>query len=114
MTYSGIITFGASAIQITDPVNGVTTFPPGSSQMARRIVIEPLRGNTHAAYVGLANVTNTGTGAAIQELAVPPASTVPLDRFLDVASGSDHNIDPTVYYVHGTTGEKVKVTLDLI
>jgi len=106
--YSAIITLGSNAIQITDGTNGVTTWPAGS--MARRILVEPLRGNTHNAYVGLSNVTNSGTGAAIQELSIPAAG-IALDRYDDRAGGGSHNIDPTQYYVHGTSTEKVKVTI---
>jgi hypothetical protein len=113
MTYYGIVTFGGSAIQITSVAqdNNGNAYPTGA--MARRVMVEPLRANTHAAYVGLSNVTNNGTGIAIQELAVP-ASGSPLDRFLDTAAGSSHNIDPSIYYVHGFSGEKVKVTIDTI
>ena len=106
--YSGIITFGASPIQLTDPVNGVVGYPLGS--MARRVFVEPLRGNTAAAYVGLSNVTNTGTGPAIQELAAPATNTT-LDRYSDQAVGGSHNIDPSQFWVHGTSGQKVKATI---
>jgi hypothetical protein len=106
--YSGMITFGASPIQLIDPVNGVVGYPLG--QMARRVFAQPLRGNTAAAYVGLSNVTNTGTGPAIQELAAPATNTT-LDRYDDRAGGGSHNIDPSQFWVHGTSGQKVKVTI---
>ena len=109
--YNALITLAASAIQITDASSGVTTWPSGA--MARRIFIEPLRGNSHAAYVGRSDVTNNGTGVAIQEVAAPVAN-VALDRYDDRAGGSDHNLDPTGLYVHGTSGEKLKVTLESI
>jgi len=107
MIYSGTITLGSNAIAITDATNGVA-LPAGA--MARRILIEPLRGNANAAYVGLSTVTNNGTGVAIQELAAPAAGVV-LDRFDDRAGGGSHNIDPSPLFVHGTSGQKLKVTI---
>jgi len=108
MVYSAVITLGASAIRITDAVNGITTLPAGA--FAWRLEIEPLRGNTHASYAGLSDCTNSGTGAAIQELAAPAAAT-PLDRFIVTASGAERYFDPGDYYVHGTSAEKVKATV---
>jgi hypothetical protein len=109
MVYTGVITFGSNAIQITDSANGGVTVP--TRTFFRRILIEPLRTNTHAAYVGLSNVTNDGSGTGvIQELAAP-ATGVALDRFLDMAAGSAHNIPPDIYYVHGFSGEKAKVSV---
>ena len=107
MVYSAIITFGSAAIQLTDATNGVTDWP--AHALARRVLIEPLRGNGAAAYVGLANVSNNGTGVSIQELAAPVTG-VPLDRFNDPVSGA-YLVDPAVFWVHGTSGQKVKVTL---
>jgi hypothetical protein len=111
MVYTAVITFGASAIQLTDNTNGVAAWPEGS--MCRRILIEPVRANMHAAYVGLSDVTNDGSGAGvIQELAVPSSTaSTALDRFIDAASGSHHNIDPSMFWVHGYAGEKVKASL---
>jgi hypothetical protein len=112
VTYSGIATFAGSAIQITSVVtepNG-QSFPPGAA--AKRILIEPLRANTHQAYVGLSNVTNNGTGVAIQELSIPAAG-VALDRFDLRSPGTYHNYDPSIFYVHGFTTEKVKITIDV-
>ena len=107
MTYSALITFGSNAIQLTDATNGVTNWPKGA--LARRVMVEPLRGNGAAAYFGLSDVTNNGTGASIQELAAP-ATGVPLDRFNDPVSGM-YLVDPSVFWVHGTSNQKVKVTL---
>jgi hypothetical protein len=106
--YSGIITFGTSPIQLTDPANGVVGYPLG--QMARRVFAEPLRGNTATSYIGLSNVTNTGSGPAIQELAAPVTNS-PLDRYDDRAGGGSHNIDPSQFWVNGTSRQKVKVTI---
>ena len=109
MVYTALITFGASAVQLTDPTNGITTLPKNA--ICRRVMVEPLRANTHPSYVGTSAVTNDASGTGvIQELATPPAATVALDRFEDVARG-DHNIDPGIYYVHGTTSEKCKATV---
>ena len=106
--YNGTITFGASG---NKNIATELSLPSAvANAAARRVLIEPLRANTHAAWVGYSSLTNVGANK-IQELAQPPAATVPLDRFLDVAAGSDHNIDPTAYCVAGTSGEGVTVTV---
>jgi hypothetical protein len=107
MIYSAVITLGANAIQITG-ASGVTTWPTGA--LARRIFIEPLRGNTHAAWVGDLNVSKNGTGASISEIAAP-LSNVPLDRWNHIVPGDMRSVDPTVFWVHGTSGEKLKVSI---
>ncbi len=56
-------------------------------------------------------MTNDGSGVGvIKELATPPAATVPLDRYDFVDWNGSNAIDPTQYYIHGTTGEKLKAT----
>src|SRR2546421_839405 len=97
-----LITLAASAQQLPalSPVS-----------LVQRILIEPLRTNTHAAYVGLSNVTNDGTGTGvIRELAQPPAATVILDSFEMADWYGVNTIDPTTIWVHGTTGEKLKAS----
>lgn len=107
--YTAVITFGATAIQITDSSAGVTSWP-GGQMFAREILIEPLRTNAAIMSVGNSSVTIDGSGTGvISELAVP--STTPLDRFEISARGSDHNIDPREFYVRGTSTQKCKVTI---
>lgn len=108
MTYNALITFGASPISLTDSTSGVTTWPAGAE--CWHIEIEPLRGNANAAYVGLSNCSNDGLGVSIQEL-MAPASGKALDRFILQVSGSVRNFDPGELFVHGTSGQKAKVTL---
>jgi hypothetical protein len=106
MFYDAIITFGVTnPISITDAALGILTLPANS--LVWKIFIEPLRANTHAAWVGGSNVTKNGTGVAVQELAAPAAG-VPLDRF-DLVTNNDRGVDPSAYYVHGTHLEQVKV-----
>lgn len=107
--YTAVITFGATAIKITDPSSGVTSWP-GGQMFVREIIIEPLRTNAAIMSVGNANVTIDGSGTGvIRELAVP--STIQLDFFNIRARGDSHNIDPNEYYVRGTATQKCKVTL---
>jgi len=95
-----LITFGASAVQFP-------TDAPGLS----RVFCEPLRSNAHVSYVGVAAVTNNGSGiGVIQELAAPPAATVPCDNYNLENEASDDTIDPDQLWAHGTAGEKLKVT----
>lgn len=97
-----LVTFGASAIQLTAP-GGLTT--------VRRIMIEPLRSNTHVCYVGTAAVTNDASGVGVvTELAQPPAATLPVDRFNYQDDTGGNRLDPLDFYVHGTSGEKAKVS----
>jgi hypothetical protein len=108
-TYQAVITFGASAIQITDPVNGVTTWPQ-SDAFARQIFIEPLRTNAAIMSVGLSTVTSDGSGTGvISELSIPSATL--MDRFSVSSTGSHHNIDPREFWVKGTSTQKCKVTI---
>lgn len=97
-----ILTFAAGAQQFPAPPTGV---------QVTAVFAEPLRSNTHVSYVGLSTVTNDASGTGvISELAQPPAATLPVDRF-EIADQDGYNtIDPTVFYGHGTTGEKLKVT----
>ena len=110
MIFSGIITFGGSAVQFTSVLVDTTGAAIPANYQVWRIEAEPLRGNTHVSYVGLSTVTNNGTGASIQELAVPGASAI-MDRFILGAPGFDRAVDPSDYYGHGFSGEKMKVTV---
>lgn len=97
-----VITFGATAVQLSAPA--------GVPATVRRILIEPVRANTHACWVGTAAVTNDGSGTGvIQELAQPPAATIPLDRFDYIDHTGSNRLDPTDFWVHGTSGEKATV-----
>ncbi len=97
-----LVTIGASA----------TALPaPAEFGLVRRIYIEPLRANTHPAYIGTSAVTNDGSGTGvIKELATPPASTVGKDSFTFEDPSARNTMDPTKIYVHGTNGEKLQVT----
>jgi hypothetical protein len=100
--YNATVTFGASVTSV------VTALGLPVDTFLRRLIIEPLRANTHASWVGLitpnaAALTTSGVNK-VQEMGIPTAG-VALDRFVDAASGSDHNIDPGVYAVAGTAGE---------
>ncbi len=95
---TSVITFAAAAKQAFPGVTNV-----------RKVRISPLRSNLHVMYVGDSTVTNDGSGTGvIEELAQPPAATVPVDVFEDRASGGHNTVDAAGYYVHGTTGEKCK------
>ena len=97
-----ILTFAAGAQQFPAPAVG--------AQVAR-VYAEPLRTNTHASFVGISTVTNDGSGTGvIKELAQPPAATVPLDSFDHYDMDGANTVDPTQFYGHGTTGEKLVVT----
>src|SRR5581483_3066126 len=88
-----ILSFAASAQQ----------FPaaPGIG-LCCRVFAQPLRRNTHACSIGGATVTSDGTGVGVmQELAVPPASTIPLDQFNQEDRDGNNRIDPTVFYAQG-------------
>jgi hypothetical protein len=97
-----LLTFGATAVDFALP-----TPPLGLC----RVFCEPLRSNTHVCYVGTSNVTNDGSGTGvIQELAAPPAATVPCDNFdLENDASEDTVIAPSLW-AHGFTGEKLKVS----
>lgn len=100
-----ILTFAASAQQVTAPTTGVQ----GSCRTVR---IEPLRTNTHAMWVGTSAVTNDASGTGVvSQLAKPGADTVIMDRFQDEDQNGLNRIDPTQYYAHGTSGEKALVTI---
>lgn len=97
-----ILTFAAGAQQ----------FPaaPGIG-LCCRVFAQPLRSNTHACSIGDSTVTSDGSGTGVmQELAVPPAATLPLDSFNEEDQDGNNRIDPTVFYSQGTAGEKLKVT----
>ena|ERR1035438_1224255 len=93
---------GAALIAAGTPGSGNQPIP-----VLRRLLIEPLRANTHASWVSVGlpgtpptvNATNK-----IKELSIPTAGSS-LDQFLDTASGSDHNIDAGEYFVQGTSTE---------
>jgi len=83
---------------------------PGNG-LVRRIYAQPLRSNTHACSVGISTVTADGTGTGvIQELAQPPAATLPLDAFLIEDGSGNNRLDPTAFFSQGTAGEKLKVS----
>lgn len=97
-----MITFAAGAVVFPAAANGA-----GVS----RVLAEPLRSNTHVSYVGTSAVTNDASGSGvISELAQPPAATLPVDRFDHADQDGLNTIDPTQFYGHGTTGEKLKLT----
>ena len=63
-----------------------------------------------ATWVGTSTVTNDASGTGvIQELATPPAATIATDRFEVEDQDGSNTIDPTQYYGHGTSGEKLIV-----
>ena len=100
-----LLVFTTGAVQFTVPSSGV-------QGRCRKIIAEPLRSNTHPCYVGTSAVTNDASGTGvIQELATPPAATIPCDRFVDEDQNGTNRIDPATYYGHGTSGEKLKVTI---
>ena len=107
--YQATITFGTpvtsvGAALIAAGLSGAGNQP---TQELRRLIIEPLRANTHTSWVnvGLAGTPPTVNATnKIKELYTPTAGS-PLDQFLDMAGGSDHNIDVGEYYVQGTSGE---------
>jgi hypothetical protein len=100
-----IITFTSSAVQFVGPTQGV-------QGRSRKVLAEPLRSNTHPCYVGTSAVTNDASGTGvIQELATPPAATIPCDRFVDEDQNGENRIEPGQYYAHGTSGEKLKVAI---
>ena len=100
---NAILTFAAGAQQ----------FPAaaGATGLVRYIYAEPLRSNTHPCSIGLATVTNDGSGVGvIAELATPPAATVPIETFQLEDMGGDNRLDPTQFWAQGFAGEKLKVT----
>jgi hypothetical protein len=97
-----ILTFAAGAQQFPAPPTGVTV---------ASIFAFPLRSNTHVSYVGISTVTNDASGTGvIKEIAQPPAATVGTDSFVKEDMEGANTIDPTQFYAHGTTGEKLLVT----
>lgn len=112
--FSAIITFAGSAVQVTG-ASGVASeemsgalWPTGA--LAWRAMFQPMRANTHQCWVGHGDVTNNGTGNSMWELLAPQA-TSPLDSFEIQAAGGDRNFDPSNLYVHGTSGEKIRVNI---
>jgi hypothetical protein len=99
---TALLTFAAGAQQ----------FPaaPGIG-LCRRVFAQPLRSNTHVCSVGISTVTCDGSGTGVvQELAQPPAATLPLDSFLMEDQGGSNTLDPTVFFAQGTAGEQLKVS----
>jgi hypothetical protein len=95
-----LVTLGSSAVEF-----------PAASPGVCRVLVEPLRSNTHVSYVGISTVTNDASGTGvIKELAQPPAATLPCDTFDLQNDVSEDTIDPSQLYGHGTSGEKLKVT----
>jgi hypothetical protein len=94
-----LVTFGAAATQVA---------PAGS--YVKKIIIEPVRGNTANMFVGNSSLTQTGSAGCITDLAKPGANTVVNDRLTVDAQGSDHNYDASDLWVWGTTGDTCKVT----
>jgi hypothetical protein len=97
-----VLTFAASAQQ----------FPaaPGVGLVCR-IYAEPLRTNAAPCWVGIATVTNDGSGTGVvKQIATPPAATLPVDFFEREDMGGDNRIDPTSFWAHGTTGQKLLVS----
>lgn len=82
-----------------------------SAGLVRRIHIEPLAANVGGPIqVGTASITpGTGVGV-IRELAKPTAGAI-LDQYDEVEQCGNNRIDPALYWLTGTTGDKAKVTL---
>ncbi len=97
-----IVTLAAAAVQ----------FPAAAfGGLVSRVYVVPLRANTHISYVGISTVTNDASGVGVvRELAQPPAATVSTDSFDVADNGGLNTIDPTQYWGHGTTGEKLLVS----
>jgi len=97
-----ILTFGASAVQFPVP-NDIPT--------VHTVSAEPLRTNTHPCWIGTSAVTNDGSGTGVMtQLATPPAATVPVDRWSYQPSTDGNRVDPTGFWAHGTSGEKLIVS----
>jgi hypothetical protein len=97
-----IITFGSVAVQF--PV-------PNDLPLVHLVIAEPLRTNGAVCYVGGSNVTNDGSGTGvIRELAQPGASTAFVDQFAYQPSTDGNRVDPTIFWAHGTSGQKLKLT----
>ncbi len=99
---TAILTFAAGAQQ----------FPaaPGIG-LVRRIYAQPLRSNTHPCSVGISTVTNDGSGTGVvQELATPPAATVPLDSFTMEDQDGSNRLDPRMLWAQGTLAEGLKIS----
>ena len=102
--FQQLLTFGASAVQLTSP-------PP----LACKIYAEPLVSNTGTAYVGTSTVTNNGTGTGvISELPKPGQVAQQSPNHFCVGCAGHNIIDPTQFYFHGTSGDKLKVTLYVV
>lgn len=97
-----IVTLAAAAVQFPAAAN---------TGLVYSVYVEPLRSNTHAAWIGTSVVTNDASGAGvIKQIAQPPAATIPVDSFDLTYSFGANSIDPTQFWGHGTTGEKLLVT----
>lgn len=104
-----LVTFSSSAVQAA-PVSA------GYGSVIYRIYVEPLMSNGDTMYVGASNVTNDGSGVGvISELPMPGQNGQQSPTFWENISHTGSNqIDPTVFYFHGTSGEKAKVTYFIV
>jgi hypothetical protein len=101
---SYLLTFASAAQQFPTPA---TLGPAG---LVRRVYVEALRSNSHVSFLGTSAVTNDGSGTGvIKEIAAPGATTA-MDYYVDDDHQGLNRIDPTKYWGHGTTGEKMKVS----
>lgn len=103
-----LITFAASAQQFPAPAASNS-----GTGLVRRVYSQPLRGNTHVCYQGTSAVTNDASGAGVAKDFAAPATTTALDSFDDMDNGGLNRIDPTAWWGHGTSGEKLKVTYEI-
>lgn len=98
----------------------VVTFDGGGSKQvlsgsnrATKVLVQPLKGNTHVAYVGdsLLAIGTSTDAHVIYQLAKPTAVDAVLDKFdWDVTEGLD-DIDMNQLAFDGTSGEGVRVTV---
>lgn len=97
-----ILTFAAGAQQCP---------APSGFSLVARIFIEPLRSNSNPCYFGISTVTNDGSGTGvITEIAKPGVNTTNAGNYELSDYANANTIDPTQFYGHGTSGEKLKVT----
>ena len=99
-----LISVSATPAQVAAPT-------ADSAGLVRRIHIEPLAANTGGAIqVGTASIVAATGAGVIRELAKPAAGAI-LDQYDEVEQGGNNRIDPTLYWLTGTAGDKAKVTL---